>query len=121
MVSNTLSNDAYDTNQCVKNLKWFKLQYTIYILLLFYDCPYFLFSGLLNLRGSDITYNPVFYSYVIVTHTDVHLFVDDKKLDSTVPEHFKSENLSVIIQPYDKLHTFFNDIVRMILLFFLFK
>jgi len=80
-----------------------------------------LFSGLLNLRGSDITYNPVFYSYVIVTHTDVHLFVDDKKLDSTVPEHFKSENLSVIIQPYDKLHTFFNDIVRMILLFFLFK
>ncbi|XP_015369362.1 PREDICTED: xaa-Pro aminopeptidase 1 [Diuraphis noxia] len=68
-------------------------------------------AWLLNLRGSDITYNPVFYSYVIVTHTDVHLFVDDKKLDSTVPEHFKSENLSVIIQPYDKLHTFFNDIL----------
>lgn len=67
--------------------------------------------GLLNLRGSDITYNPVFYSYVIVTHTDVHLFIDDKKLDKCVSDHFKHENLTVIIQPYDKLHTFFNDIV----------
>lgn len=88
-----------------------------------YCCVIFhiLVSGLLNLRGSDITYNPVFYSYVIVTHTDVHLFIDDKKLDSTVSEHFKSENLSVIIQPYDKLHTFFNDIVSMILIFFLFN
>lgn len=71
-------------------------------------------TGLLNLRGSDITYNPVFYSYVIVTHTDVHLFVNNKKLDSSIPEHFKSENLSVIIQPYDSLPTFFNDIVSVI-------
>lgn len=70
-----------------------------------------LLTGLLNLRGSDIQYNPVFYSYVIVTHTDVYLFVDSKKLDTTVPEHFKNENLSVIIQPYDILHAFFNDIV----------
>lgn len=68
-------------------------------------------TGLLNLRGSDISYNPVFYSYVIVTHTDVHLFIDDKKLNVNVHEHFKNENLSVIIQPYDILHTFFNDIV----------
>lgn len=68
-------------------------------------------AWLLNLRGSDIQYNPVFYSYVIVTHTDVYLFVDSKKLDTTVPEHFKNENLSVIIQPYDILHTFFNDIL----------
>lgn len=73
---------------------------------------YILLTGLLNLRGSDITYNPVFYSYVIVTHTDVHLFIDDKKLDKCVSDHFNSENLTVIIQPYDKLHTFFNDIVR---------
>lgn len=56
----------------------------------------------------------MFYSYVIVTHTDVHLFIDDTKLDKFVPEHFKNENLSVIIQPYDKLHAFFNDIVSVI-------
>lgn len=68
----------------------------------------------MNLRGSDITYNPVFYSYVIVTHTDVHLFVDEKKLDESVPAHFQNENLTVIIQPYEKLHTFFNDIVSII-------
>lgn len=70
-----------------------------------------LLIGLLNLRGSDITYNPVFYSYVIITHTDVYLFVDNTKLDASVPEHLKQENLTVIIQPYEKLHTFFNDIV----------
>jgi len=78
------------------------------------------FKGLLNLRGSDITYNPVFYSYVIVTHTDVHLFIDSKKIVESVPEHFKSENLSVIIQPYESLHTFFNDIVRIVCINFFF-
>lgn len=71
-------------------------------------------TGLLNLRGSDITYNPVFFSYVIVTPIDVYLFVDDKQLDVSVPDHFKSENLSVIIQPYDQIHTFFNYIVSIV-------
>lgn len=75
---------------------------------------FFFFTGLLNLRGSDIKYNPVFYSYVIVTHTDVYLFIDEKKLDKFVPEHFKNENLSVIIKPYDILYEFFNDIVSII-------
>lgn len=82
-----------------------------------YDSLCFL-TGLLNLRGSDITFNPVFFSYVIVTHTDVYLFVDNNKLDVSVPNHFESENVCVIIQPYDKLHTFFNDIVNTIFNFF---
>lgn len=75
---------------------------------------YILLTGLLNLRGSDITYNPVFFSYVIVTHTDVYLFVNDKKLDISVRDHFMNENLCVIIQPYMKLHTFFHDIVSIV-------
>ena len=29
------------------------------------------FTGLLNLRGSDIELNPVFYSYVIVSNDEV--------------------------------------------------
>ncbi|XP_050522688.1 xaa-Pro aminopeptidase ApepP isoform X2 [Daktulosphaira vitifoliae] len=68
-------------------------------------------AWLLNLRGSDITYNPVFYSYVVVTHTDVHLFIDEKKLDKSVPEHFINENLLVNIHSYETIRTFFNDIL----------
>ncbi|XP_050424258.1 xaa-Pro aminopeptidase ApepP isoform X2 [Adelges cooleyi] len=68
-------------------------------------------AWLLNLRGSDISYNPVFYSYVVLTHTDVHLFIEEKKLEKSVLEHFKNENLSVNIHPYETIHTFFNDIL----------
>ena len=28
-------------------------------------------AGLFNLRGADIVYNPVFFSYAVVTHNDV--------------------------------------------------
>lgn len=34
-------------------------------------------AWLLNLRGSDIQYNPVFYSYLIVTPTEVKLFCNN--------------------------------------------
>lgn len=34
---------------------------------MFCACVYFLFLGLFNLRGSDIDYNPVFFSYAFIT------------------------------------------------------
>lgn len=37
-------------------------------------------AWLLNLRGSDIEYNPVFKSYAIVSQTTVELFVDEDKI-----------------------------------------
>ncbi|KAM0334068.1 hypothetical protein ACHAQA_001088 [Verticillium albo-atrum] len=37
-------------------------------------------AWLLNLRGSDIPYNPVFFSYAIVTLDAATLFIDDTKL-----------------------------------------
>ena len=33
----------------------------------------------LNLRGSDITYNPVFFSYLFLTEKDVYFFVDQSR------------------------------------------
>ena len=34
-------------------------------------------AWLLNLRGSDIVFNPVFFAYVALTHTRVYLFVNE--------------------------------------------
>lgn len=55
-------------------------------------------AWLLNLRGSDIDYNPVFFSYVIITEDTVFFFVDESKFDDSVKLHL-GEN--VIIKPYE--------------------
>ena len=34
-------------------------------------------AWVLNLRGSDIQFNPVFFSYVVITQTRVYLFVNE--------------------------------------------
>ena len=43
--------------------------------------------GLFNLRGSDIPYNPVFFSYGIITLKEARLYVDESQLNSEVAEH----------------------------------
>ncbi|NXK00419.1 XPP2 aminopeptidase, partial [Corythaixoides concolor] len=37
-------------------------------------------AWLFNLRGDDIPYNPVFYSYTLLTNTSISLFVDETRL-----------------------------------------
>lgn len=68
--------------------------------------------GLLNLRGSDIEYNPVFFSYIIITSKDVHLFIDETKVTPVVKSHLKSEGLDVVIHPYEKIQGFLFDLVE---------
>ncbi|KAF2359560.1 Peptidase M24 C-terminal domain [Trinorchestia longiramus] len=58
---------------------------------------------LLNLRGSDIPYNPVFFSYVIVTHDSVTLFLDASKITPAVTEHLQRGSSPVQIAPYEDL------------------
>ena len=36
----------------------------------------------LNLRGSDVSYNPVFLSYVLLTADEANLYVDEHKVSS---------------------------------------
>ncbi|KAL4955148.1 hypothetical protein BDW69DRAFT_193437 [Aspergillus filifer] len=57
-------------------------------------------AWLLNLRGNDIPYNPVFFSYCTVTPTTVELYIDDDKLTPEVKAHLGED---VIIKPYDSL------------------
>ena len=63
-------------------------------------------AWLFNLRGSDIPYNPVFFSYAVVTPTDVTLYVDDSKLDEEVKKHLGD----VKIRPYEAI---FGDITAL--------
>jgi len=57
-------------------------------------------AWLFNLRGSDIPYNPVFFSYAAVTHDSASLYVDSSQLNDKVYEHLHD---AVQIKPYDAL------------------
>ncbi|CAH4034401.1 unnamed protein product [Pieris brassicae] len=56
----------------------------------------------LNVRGSDIPYNPVFFAYLII-RTDLNniiLFWGNGVLSSDIVQHFSTENVVVIVRPY---------------------
>jgi len=56
-------------------------------------------AWLFNLRGSDILYNPVFFSYAIVTQDDATLYIDSSKLGADCQAHLSANQISV--KPYD--------------------
>lgn len=60
-------------------------------------------AWLFNLRGNDIPYNPVFFSYAVVTPTAVTLYVDESKLEANAKAHLMGVN----IRPYEAI---FSDI-----------
>ncbi|ODV89538.1 hypothetical protein CANCADRAFT_58443 [Tortispora caseinolytica NRRL Y-17796] len=61
-------------------------------------------AWLFNLRGSDIPYNPVFFSYAIVSSDSVLLFVDKSRID---PETTNYISEFATIRPYQ---SFFDDL-----------
>lgn len=62
-------------------------------------------AWLLNLRGTDIEYNPVFFSYVIVQHSGCLLFIDQRQYSPEVVAHLKKEapEENFIVEPYEKI------------------
>ncbi|KAK5051884.1 hypothetical protein LTR84_002687 [Exophiala bonariae] len=57
-------------------------------------------AWLFNLRGSDIPYNPVFFSYAAVTPRSATLYIDATKVGQDVKDYLGD---SVEIKPYDAL------------------
>ncbi|KAI8102026.1 hypothetical protein M9434_007086 [Picochlorum sp. BPE23] len=55
-------------------------------------------AWLLNLRGSDVPYNPVFLSYVIITESEAMLFIDADKVDDAISKHLAEAKVTV--KPY---------------------
>lgn len=58
-------------------------------------------AWLFNLRGNDIPYNPVFFSYAIVTPDKATLYIDSSKLSSECQEFLEKNN--VVIKPYEDI------------------
>ncbi|XP_066475655.1 xaa-Pro aminopeptidase 1 isoform X1 [Tiliqua scincoides] len=68
-------------------------------------------AWLFNLRGSDVEYNPVFFSYAIVGTNTIRLFIDgDRMADPAVREHLlldstQDAEFSIQVLPYDSILT----------------
>jgi len=58
---------------------------------------------LFNIRGSDISYNPVAISYAVITNTKAYLFIDNGKISQEVKAHLGE---TVIIIPYEDIEAF---------------
>ena len=58
-------------------------------------------AWLFNMRGNDIPYNPVFFSYASVTPTSATLYVDESKLSSECQTYLAENGVSV--RPYEKI------------------
>lgn len=56
-------------------------------------------AWLLNLRGSDIDFNPVFFAYSVVSQDKVVLFVDPSQINDNVRKHLGED---IEIKSYDK-------------------
>ncbi|XP_023012683.2 aminopeptidase P [Leptinotarsa decemlineata] len=61
----------------------------------------------LNLRGSDIAYNPVFFSYVIISENSFKVFLNEKQATDSVRDHLISEAGDVFhIEKYDQIEEY---------------
>jgi Xaa-Pro aminopeptidase len=58
-------------------------------------------AWLFNLRGNDIPYNPVFFSYAAITPTTATLYVDSSKLSSECRTYLA--DYAVSVRPYEKI------------------
>jgi len=58
-------------------------------------------AWLLNLRGGDVDYNPIFISYAIVTPEAATLYIDSAKVTAEVSEQL--EGAGVEVQPYEQV------------------
>lgn len=58
-------------------------------------------AWLFNLRGNDIPYNPVFFSYAVITPQEATLYIDESKLT----QQSRAQLGGVTIRPYDAIFT----------------
>ncbi len=61
----------------------------------------------LNLRGSDVDYNPVFLGFITMTQDNAKLYVDERKLNDEAKKQL--QNAKVEIRDYNE---FYNDLAK---------
>ncbi|CAD6995465.1 xaa-Pro aminopeptidase ApepP [Ceratitis capitata] len=57
----------------------------------------------LNLRGSDIDFNPVFFSYLIVETENIKLFIDESRLPENFEKLQEENGVNILILPYESI------------------
>lgn len=58
----------------------------------------------LNLRGSDVSYNPVFLSFLLISQDQAYLFVDASKISDSIRQSLEQDG--VFLQDYFSLPSF---------------
>ena len=68
-------------------------------------------AWLLNLRGTDIDYNPVFFSYVLFfpETKSVNFYIDAEKVEA-IPSYL--EGINVTILPYDQIDADLSELAK---------
>lgn len=66
---------------------------------------------LLNWRGSDIPYNPVFFAYVILNSGKTYIFIDEKRISVKAKEQLLREMVDFEIYPYDHVRSYLRKLV----------
>jgi Xaa-Pro aminopeptidase len=78
------------------------------------NLDYFLVSALdeiawlFNIRGNDVSYNPVSYAYALIGENELNIYVKEEKLSSELKKHY--ESLGAKIQKYEAINEFVNSI-----------
>jgi Xaa-Pro aminopeptidase len=52
-------------------------------------------AWIMNLRGSDVSYNPVFHAFIIISQDYVSLFINPNKLTSAIGKKLSNENIRI--------------------------
>ena len=71
-------------------------------------------AWLLNLRGNDIKYNPVFLSYFYISNGKRILFIDVEKIPHKIKVYLQS--LKVRIKPYNDIYEYAKKLTKTILI-----
>ena len=64
----------------------------------------------LNLRGSDIICNPVFFCYTVITQDKVYFFVNAEQVTKEVINHLHDASNVVEIKPYEAITEFLSSL-----------
>ena len=62
----------------------------------------------LNLRGSDVLFNPVFYCFLVISLDSAKLFINPHKLSTHLAKEIDDDNIKVHL--YDRFYTYLKDI-----------
>lgn len=66
-----------------------------------YDASHYIITALdeiawtLNLRGNDVSFNPVFHAYLIISLDAVYLFIDTHKITASIGKELAMDDISI--------------------------